>query len=68
MADLPPPSNASPTPSASDDTTKNKQARRDSVVIWLAQVIIPLLLGSLLFTGILEGYKSSLGREKGHHR
>jgi hypothetical protein len=64
MADLPPPSNASPTPSASDDTTKNKQARRDSVVIWLAQVIIPLLLGSLLFTGILEGYKSSLGEKK----
>lgn len=31
---------------------------------WFGQVILPLVLGSFLFTGILEGYKSTLGEKK----
>ncbi|MDD1001888.1 hypothetical protein [Pseudomonas sp. TNT2022 ID642] len=38
--------------------------RGSKFLLWFGQAIVPLLLGSFLFSGILEGYKSSLGDKK----
>jgi hypothetical protein len=64
MANKPP---ASQTPSSKPAPGKpgpDDHAKRDKVLAWAGQVILPLVLGSFLFTGILEGYKSSLGDKK----
>ena len=49
---------------AANKQDKNKESGWNKVLLWFGQVIVPLLLGSFLFSGILEGYKSSLGDKK----
>lgn len=44
--------------------TRNQDSRWIKGLTWFGQLIVPLLLGSFLFSGILEGYKSSLGDKK----
>lgn len=43
---------------------QNQVSRWSKIVVWFGQLVVPLLLGSFLFSGILEGYKSSLGDKK----
>jgi hypothetical protein len=53
---------SSPTPSGTP--AADAPPKREKVLAWFGQVILPLVLGSFLFTGILEGYKSTLGEKK----
>lgn len=49
---------------AANKQEQNKEAIWNKVLLWFGQMIVPVLLGSFLFSGILEGYKSSLGDKK----
>jgi hypothetical protein len=64
MSNQPPNTQTLPAQPNPNGQGPDNYARRDKVLGWFGQVIIPLLLGSFLFTGILEGYKSSLGDKK----
>lgn len=49
---------------AEDNNKPGKTNRGGKFLAWFGQAIVPVLLGSFLFSGILEGYKSSLGDKK----
>ncbi|MFM9380056.1 hypothetical protein [Pseudomonas sp. UV AK001] len=64
MADEPMPSDATSSNYAQGNRTQNQDSRWNKILVWFSQLVVPLLLGSFLFSGILEGYKSSLGDKK----
>ncbi|MFJ2485542.1 hypothetical protein [Pseudomonas sp. NPDC087639] len=63
MTDAPPPETSSQT-APQDNINQEKTSRGGKFLLWFGQAIVPLLLGSFLFSGILEGYKSTLGEKK----
>lgn len=64
MADEPIPSDVTSSNCTQGNRTQNQDSRWNKILVWFAQLVVPLLLGSFLFSGILEGYKSSLGDKK----